>query len=69
MDVDLQARYGPGARIVFTRGSYLTALRSLCQELEIGSIVANRRYEPLMDSIDRKVQGELGSDGVEVCHP
>jgi deoxyribodipyrimidine photo-lyase len=66
MDEDLQRRYGPGARIACARGEFVPTLRRWCHELGAGSIIANRRYEPVMKRVDKYVQEQLAADGFEV---
>ena len=43
LDADLQARYGPGAAIIYRKGPYLPALKAVAEALDVGAVYYSRR--------------------------
>lgn len=48
LDADLQARYGPGAAVVYRQGPYAQALLEVASSVGAGAVYYSRRYEPAM---------------------
>ena len=43
MNADLEAKYGPGARIVLRKGEYASELQAVSAAVGAGSVYFNRR--------------------------